>query len=121
MVAPSCPALVIHEDDAFRKTLIATLDQKHFSVTIANGNSDVVKAIQSRPFKVIILGVELSRGKGVEALEYLRSNGNALDAAIIVVGDPDPNLRNYARAVDEMVLKPVDPDYVVQRALTYCG
>ena len=121
MVAPSCPALVIHDDDPFRRSLIATLDQKHFTVTIAGSNGDALKAIESRKFKVIIVGVDLSRGKGVDVLEYLRGNGQHLDAAIILVGDPDPELRSYARVVDELVLKPVDPSYVAERALTYCA
>jgi len=32
-VTPSCPVLLIHDDDPFRKSLIATLDQRHFAVT----------------------------------------------------------------------------------------
>lgn len=32
-IAPSCPALLIHDDDPYRQSLIARLDQKHFTVT----------------------------------------------------------------------------------------
>ena len=46
MVSPSCPALVIHDDDAFRKSLIATLDQKHFTVTVREHGPRALEALK---------------------------------------------------------------------------
>ena len=120
MVAPSCPALVIHDDDAFRKSLIATLDQKHFTVTMAIDGKAAIDAIGSRSFSVIIVGVDLGRRNGLATLDHLRANRSSIRGGVIIVGEPNPELRNYAKVADETLLKPVDPSYVADRALTYC-
>ena len=120
-VAPSCPALVIHDDDAFRKSLIATLDQKHFTVTVSTDGPDAVKMLQERPFKIVVLGVDLKNRAGLAVLEYLRKNRSTVSGAVIIVGDPNPQLRAYAAAADETLLKPVDASYVAARARVYCG
>ena len=52
-VTPSCPVLVIHDDDVFRRTLIATLDQKHFTVTFSTDGDDAVKLLEDRSFRVV--------------------------------------------------------------------
>lgn len=120
MVSPSCPALVIHDDDAFRKSLIATLDQKHFTVTFSEHGAGALQALRTRPFQVILLSIDLSHGKGLDVLEHIRANRAALDAHVIIIGEPSPELRKYARSADETLIKPVDPDYVAERARTYC-
>lgn len=121
MVSPSCPALVIHDDDAFRKSLIATLDQNHFTVTMAADGADAIDAIASRPFNVIIVVVDLANRKGLQALEHLRANRKAIAGGVIIVGEPSPELRSFAAVADETLLKPVDPRYVAGRARAYCG
>lgn len=97
MVSPRCPALVIHDDDAFRTSLIATLDQKHFTVTMVPDGRDAVAAIDSRPFQVILLALDLAKGRGLFALQHLRANRAAIKAHIIIVGEPHPELRTYCR------------------------
>jgi hypothetical protein len=39
---------------------------------------------------------------------------------VIILGESNPQLRDYARIADETLLKPVDPNYVADRARTYC-
>jgi len=41
--------------------------------------------------------------------------------SVIVVGDPNPKLRDYGKAAVETLIKPVDPKYVARRARMYCG
>ena len=120
-VTPSCPALLIHDDDAFRKSLIATLDQKHFTVTVSTDGPDAVKMLQERPFKIVVLGVDLKNKRGLAVLEYLRNNRSTVSGAVIIVGDANPQLRAYAAAAVETLLKPVDASYVAARARVYCG
>jgi DNA-binding response OmpR family regulator len=116
-VRPSCPILLIHDDDEFRKALIAALDRRNFTVTYMADGEEAFRALQERSFEVVLLGVDLGSGKGLKALDYLRDQNGT---NVIVVGEPDPNLRNYVRGADETLLKPVDPDYVATRAATYC-
>jgi DNA-binding response OmpR family regulator len=121
MVRPSCPAFVIHDDDAFRKNLIATLDQHNFTVTFAADGDGAIDLLRNRKFNVILLGVNLATHNGVRALEYLRESKGKIGCGVLILGDPDPRIRTYAPWADETLLKPVDPAYVVSRALTYCN
>jgi len=120
MVRPSCPALVIHDDDAFRKSLIATLDQHNFTVTFAADGDGAVDLLRNRKFNVILLGVNLATENGLRSLEYLRESKGILGCGVLILGDPDPRIRTYAPWADETLLKPVDPTYVATRARTYC-
>lgn len=120
MVRPSCPVLVIHEDDAFRKSLIATLDQHHFTVTFATDGDGALDILRNRKFSVILLGVNLASRHGVRSLEYLHETKESIGCGVIILGDPDPNIRTYAPWADETLLKPVDAAYVATRARTYC-
>ena len=120
MVRPSCPALVIHDDDAFRKRLIAALDENNFTVTFDSDGDGALETLGARTFNVVLLGINLQTSAGLRALEYLRTQKPHIKCGVIILGDPDPALRTYAPWADETLLKPVDPQYVVSRARSYC-
>ena len=120
MVRPSCPALVIHDDDAFRKALIAALDQQNFTVTFATDGDGALDILRNRRFNVVVLGVNLSTKRGTQALDFLRGEKEKLSCGVLILGDPDPEIRTYAPWADETMLKPVDAAYVATRARTYC-
>lgn len=120
MVRPSCPALLIHDDDDFRKKLIATLDQQNFSVTFAPDGREAIEHLKARRFPVVLLGVNLASKRGVESLDFLRDQRDAVKCGLIILGDPDPEIRVLASWADETLLKPVDPQYVARRARAYC-
>lgn len=119
-IAPSCQALLIHDDDSFRKSLIVTLDTNHFAVTFTTDGDAALQQLRDRTFRVILLGVSLKAQKGMQAAAFLRENRKAAKCGVIILGDPDPEIRTFAPWADETLLKPVDPDYVAQRALVYC-
>lgn len=120
MVRPSCPALVIHDDDAFRRSLIATLDQNNFMVTFAPDGDGAVDILKNRRFNVVILGLNLQTRNGLRSLEVLRAEKTNIKCGVIILGDPSPDIRTYAPWADETLLKPVDAAYVATRALSYC-
>jgi DNA-binding response OmpR family regulator len=120
MVRKSCPALLIHDEDPFRKRLIATLDEQNFSVTFASDGDEALDHLKSRIFSVVILGVNLSTRRGLTSLEFLRNQREAVKCGLLILGDPDPNIRTFATWADETLLKPVDPQYVAARARAYC-
>lgn len=120
MVQPSCPALIIHDDDAFRRNLIATLDQHNFTVTFATDGDGAIRILEDRTFRVVIVGVELKSKKGVATLDFLREHRERVRCGVMILGEPDPNIRTYAPWADETLLKPVDPKYVATRARAYC-
>jgi len=120
-VSPSCPILVIHDDDAFRKALIKSLDRSHFAVTYT-ADGDAIRHLEKpeRPFQVIILSVDVTSGRGMQALRFLTEHRNGTNAKLIVLGEAGPELRKHAAIAEETLLKPVDPDYVAGRARVYC-
>lgn len=120
-VTPSCPVLVIHDDDPFRRSLIATLDQKHFTVTFGADGDEALKLLEDRSYRVILVGVSLAQKKGLKTLDFLRDHRERAKCGVIILGDPSPELRTYAPWADETLLKPVDPAYVAERARTYCN
>jgi DNA-binding response OmpR family regulator len=121
MIMPSCPAFVVLDDDAFRKSLIASLDRKHFTVTFSPDGDGAVRLLQDRQFRVVLLGVDLMSKKGMQVLDFLRAHREGVRCGLIVIGEPSPELRTLARHADETLLKPVDADYVADRARTYCN
>ncbi len=123
MVEPSCPALVILDDDGFRRSLIRTLDERHFSVTFSADGDEAVKVIERshQSFNVIIVGLDLTTRRGMKALDYLREHRERIRCGVIIIGEPNPQIRTFAPWVDETLLKPVDPAYVATRARTYCS
>lgn len=120
MVEKSCPALLVHAADEYRKKLIARLDEKNFAVTVATDGAEAIAMLSDRPFRVVLLGVSLKTGEGTQTLDYLGLHRERIGCGIILLGDPDPALRTHAPWVDETLLKPVDADYVATRARTYC-
>lgn len=120
MIQPSCPALVIHVNDAFRKSLIAALDQQHFAVTMTDDSDVALEHLKSKPFNVVIIGLNLTTGLGKRSLAFLEADPGRARCGVIVVGDSDPAVKTYAPWVDETLLKPVDATYVATRARTYC-
>ena len=62
--------------------------------------------------------VDLKTGRGLATLEYLRDKRRT---SLIIVGIPNPKLRDYAKTAVETLVKPVDPSYVARRARVYCG
>lgn len=120
MLRPSCPALVIHPNDAFRKALIAALDQQHFKVTFVPDGEGAAGILQNEMFRVVILGLNLASRAGMDSLEVLQQARADQKCGVIILGDPDPKVRTTAPWADETLLKPVDPSYVAQRARSYC-
>ncbi|MFP5245524.1 MAG: response regulator, partial [Thermoanaerobaculia bacterium] len=98
----------MHDDDAFRKSLIATLGQHNFTVTFAEDGDGAVSHLRDRKFNVVLLGLNLNTGIGLRALEYLQQQKESVKCGVIILGDPNPQIRTYAPWADETLLKPVD-------------
>jgi len=123
VVEPSCPAFVLHDDDAFRRGLIKALDETHFAVTFASREDDAVKMLRERPgeFRVAMICVDMQSRKNIRALDLLRDHRELHRCGVIILGDPHPELRTLAPWADETLLKPVDPVYLARRARAYCN
>jgi DNA-binding response OmpR family regulator len=121
LIAPSCPVLVVHDDGAFRRALIAALDRNHFTVTVHGDGAEAIRTLQERPYRMVVLGLDVRSGRGRIVLDFLRENRQRLGCGLLLVADPDPALRESAGLADETLMKPVDAEYVARRARIYCG
>lgn len=122
VMKPSCPVLVVEDDESFRKPLIVALDEMHFTVTSASNGVEAIEMLEGRAFQVIILDLNLPERTGYEVLEHIRANREKITARIIVVSGVGPQARQDAdlAIAEEVLLKPVDFHYVAQRAIKYC-
>ena len=119
--SPSCHILVIHDDDAFRKQLIRTLDQKHFSVTYTADGIEALTWLEERVFSVVVLAVDVRGPQNLNVLEVLRDRKSEPGGeAVIVLSPPSAEVRELARFADETLMLPVDVEHVATRAQTYC-
>lgn len=123
MLKPSCPVLVIEDDESFRKPLIAALDEAHFTVTAAGSAEEALEVMKTRVFQVIILDLRLPGQSGYDLLEYIRTNRDRIRSRILVVSGVGPQARQDAdlSIAEEVLLKPVDYSYVAKRAQKYCS
>ena len=123
-VAPSCPVLLVEDDESFRKGLVAALDESHFTVTMATSGEEGLEALAARhDFQVIILDLDLPGVDGQAVLDHVRDHRGEIEARIIIVTGAHPELRkkfNLSLA-EEVLLKPVDFAHVAARARRYCA
>src|SRR3990170_3477142 len=96
MLRPSCPVLVIHPNDAFRRALIAALDQHHFKVTFVSDETRAVEILRNETFRVVLLGLNIASRTGMQSLEVLQQTRKDAKCGVIILGDPDPEVRTTA-------------------------
>ena len=81
--------LVIEDDEAARRVLVAILKQKGIScVEEAMSAEEVDKKLEQKPFSIIISDYHLGGISGVDMLEHLRKNGNQTPV-LLISGIPD--------------------------------
>jgi CheY-like chemotaxis protein len=119
---PSCPVLVVEDDETYRKGLVVALDQNHFAVTVASDGSEAIEILGQRPFQMVILDLNLPSTSGLEVLDFIRNHREKVAAKVIIVtAATDARTKYDIRVAEEVLLKPVDFSYVAERARKYCG
>ena len=119
-LSPSCLILLVHDDDSFRKQLIRTLDQNHFSVTCTADAVEALQWLEERVFSVVVVAVDVRGPKNLNVLEALRQRRPQAKEAVIVIAPPSAEARELARFANETLMTPVDAAHVATRAQTYC-
>lgn len=122
-VAPSCPVLLIQDDESFRKGLVAALDRSHFAVTMAANGAEGIEKLQRGSFTVLILDLDLQKLDAQSVLDWVRDHRSDAPPKILIVTGATPTLRQQydLKLAEEVLFKPVTVDYVVTRAQRYCA
>jgi DNA-binding response OmpR family regulator len=106
--------LVVEDDEATASFLADNLAADGFSVSVAAGAAEGLRAIESRGPSLVLLDLLLADGHGLELLDRVRAaDGLATridpDLPVIVVsgrtGDAD-RVRGFARGADDYLVKP---------------
>src|SRR3954471_8433977 len=114
MDSPKQTLLVVEDDDATASFLADNLTADGFSVSVAGGAAEGLRAIQSRAPNLVLLDLLLAEGHGLELLDRVRAaDGLATridpDLPVIVVsgrtGEAD-RVRGFARGADDYLVKP---------------
>ena len=103
--------LIIDDDEAFRETAEALLEQQGYAVMTADGGAAALQAIEQELPAVILLDVFMPGMDGFEFLKNLRSAAIHVPVLVtsgaIVSGAPDPMLsRAMALGADGILRKP---------------
>ena len=103
--------LIIDDDEAFRETAEALLEQQGYAVMTADGGAAALQAIEQELPAVILLDVFMPGMDGFEFLKNLRSAAIHVPVLVtsgaIVGGAPDPMLsRAMALGADGILRKP---------------
>src|SRR3954471_17020650 len=114
MDSPKQTLLVVEDDDATASFLADNLTADGFSVSVAGGAAEGLRAIESRGPSLVLLDLLLAEGHGLELLDRVRAaDGLATridpDLPVIVVsgrtGEAD-RVRGFARGADDYLVKP---------------
>jgi DNA-binding response OmpR family regulator len=120
---PSCPVLLVEDDETFRRPLVAALDQSHFAVALAGDGQEAIDLLRDRDFQVIILDLKMPNVSGLEVLKYIADNRERIDAKVLVLtgASAEERAKVDVTVAEEVMMKPVDFTHVVKRARRYCG
>src|SRR3954451_6564212 len=114
MASPKQSLLVVEDDEATAAFLADNLGADGFSVAVAAGAAEGIRAIESRGPNLVVLDLLLADGDGLELLDRVRAaDGLASridpDLPVIVLsgraGDAD-RVRGFDRGADDYVVKP---------------
>jgi DNA-binding response OmpR family regulator len=114
MDSPKRSLLVVEDDEATAAFLADNLGADGFSVAVAAGAAEGIRAIESRGPNLVVLDLLLADGDGLELLDRVRAaDGLATridpDLPVIVLsgraGDAD-RVRGFDRGADDYVVKP---------------
>jgi two-component system, sensor histidine kinase len=108
-----CRVLIIEDCQDTAKTLRAFLSLLGYEVKVAyDGASGVEVALEWKP-DVVLCDIGLPRLDGFGVASTLRSS-NARLVAITAYGDKETRQRAEESGFEQVLVKPADPDYVIE-------
>ncbi|MGD1093594.1 MAG: response regulator transcription factor [Bryobacteraceae bacterium] len=102
-----CSVLVVDDEPALRKTILASLAASGFLVEEAGTGSDAVTAVRQRPFDLVLLDVNMPGMSGVEACRQIRAFAPRTGIIMVTVRDAeDDKVQALEAGADDYVTKP---------------
>jgi two-component system OmpR family response regulator len=110
--------LVVDDDDAFRRLLVAVLSQAGFETIEAGSGEEALAEIAAAPPRLLILDVNLPGICGYEVCRKVREDLGAEVPIPFISGERTESFDRVAGLIvggDDYLAKPVAPDELVER------
>jgi two-component system response regulator VicR len=110
--------VLIIEDDAEVAQVISLslqLQWPEAKTSFAAHGTKGLRMIESEPFDVVILDLDLPDIDGLKVLEQLRSFSNVPAIIVSVTGDEEDQVRGLEMGADDYILKPFKPRDIIAR------
>lgn len=109
--------MLVDDDETLRSGLGMVLGASGFEVTSAPGVPEALRYIAAQPFDVLLTDLHMpGPGDGLTVVSAMRHTN---PESVTLLLSADPNLVKASSAivsqVDEVILKPVKPSFIVQR------
>jgi len=109
--------LLIEADASLADTLATSLEQANYAVTVKRTAREGLQSALEKPPRVIVLNYLMPDLDCAHFCEMLHENPQSRDVPVIVLTDritPDEVERMETLCVDEYLVKPFPPDYLVR-------
>lgn len=106
-LAQPCSVLVVDDEPALRKTILASLAATGFTVEEAGNGSEAVSAVRRRLFDLVLMDVNMPGMTGVEACRQIRAFAPRTGIIMVTVRDTeDDKVQALEAGADDYVTKP---------------
>lgn len=109
----SIPILIVEDQPLMRKAFKRVLEPTHmFTVQEAHNPKDAIQYLRNHAIDLVILDLYLSKGNGLEVLNYIRSRPIANDIPVVFVtgeASRDDIVHAIELGVNDYIIKPFEP------------
>lgn len=110
---PRLPVLLVEDQALMRKAFKRILEPTHlFTIQESQNPKDAIQYLRNHAIDLVILDLYLSRGNGLEVLNYIRSRPIANDIPVIFVtgeASRDDIVHAIELGVNDYLIKPFEP------------
>jgi DNA-binding NtrC family response regulator len=121
MATPSDAVLVVDDDIAIGKVLVALLEQRGHEATHVPSAEDAVRALDARPYDVVLSDVRMPGMDGMGLLDHVAARFPGLPVVLVTAhGSVAVAVEAMKRGAADFVQKPFDKEeigFVVEKAL----
>lgn len=122
---PRIPVLLVEDQPLMRKAFKRILDPTHlFTIQESQSPKDAIQYLRNHAIDLVILDLYLSKGNGLEVLNYIRSRPIANDIPVIFVtgeASRDDIVHAIELGVNDYLIKPFEPQDLLMKIKQVLG
>jgi CheY-like chemotaxis protein len=117
--------LIIDDDPDFVDAIRSILEGANYLVDIAHNQKDGLQALSSREYDLLLLDIMMGRGaEGIMIARKMRRDARLREIPVLIITGireqiaflfPGQPLHPHFMPVDELVEKPVEPQFLLER------